>query len=93
MFMESLPKGVQKGRREEGYKVTREAYSWILERKQVNRSLTGAELSNEIYVRYQVQVTVQHINRLVKAVGLASPCGGRRTKKGLASISETSAVG
>lgn len=91
--MESSPKGVQKGRREEGYKVTREAYGWIVERKRADRSLTGAELSSEIYIRFQVQVTIQHINRLVRAVGLASPRGGRRTKKGSASISNVSAVG
>jgi hypothetical protein len=93
MFMEGSPKRVVKGRREQGYKVNKEIYGWIMGRKRADRSLTGAELSYEIYIRYQVQVTVQHINRLVRAVGLSSPRGGRREKKGLASISESSAVG
>ncbi|MDQ1274537.1 MAG: hypothetical protein QG610_108 [Euryarchaeota archaeon] len=91
--MGNSPKRVQKGKREEGYKVTQEAYAWIMERKRADRSLTGAELSYEIYIRFQVQVTVQHINRLVRAVGLATPQGGRRTKKEPASISNVSAVG
>ena len=91
--MEGSPKRVVKGRREEGYKVNKEIYGWIMGRKRADRSVTGAELSYEIYVRYQVQVTVQHINRLVRAVGLSSPRGGRREKKGHALISETSAVG
>jgi hypothetical protein len=93
MFMESLAKGVAKGKREEGYKVNKEIYAWIMGRKRTDRSVTGAELSYEIYVRFQVQVTVQHVNRLVRTVGLASPRGGRRTKKGVASIKEASAVG
>jgi transposase len=93
MFMEGSAKGVSKGRREEGYKVNKEIHGWIMGRKRADRSVTGAELSYGIYVRFQVEVTVQHINRLVRAVGLASPRGGRRTKKGVASITQTSAVG
>jgi hypothetical protein len=93
MFMESSAKRVAKGRREEGYKVSKEIYAWIMGRKRADRSVTGAELCYEIYVRFQVQVTVQHINRLVRTVGLASPRGGRREKKGVASITQSSAVG
>lgn len=91
--MESAAKGIAKGKREEGYKVNKEIYAWIMGRKRTNRSVTGAELSYEIYVRFQVQVTVQHVNRLVRSVGLASPRGGRREKKGTASITQSSAVG
>lgn len=89
--MNSSAKREKIGKRER-YKVKEEIYNWIIEQKQTDRSISGEQLSCEVYLGFQVQVTGQHINRLVREVGLASRRGGVR-RKGRCTLSPANSIG
>ena len=48
---------------------------WMYERKRENESLTARELATEIAQQFQVELTIGHINYLLRKVGLTRPPG------------------
>ena len=55
--------------------VTPEMKEWLYERKRQDKKLTGPELVQKLAERFQVKISVGHVNHLLRQVGLSRPTG------------------
>lgn len=55
--------------------ITSEMKEWLYERKREDETLTGPELVQALAERFQVHLSVGHLNHLLRQVGLSRPTG------------------
>ncbi len=55
--------------------ITSEMKEWLYERKREDEKLTGPELVKELAERYQVKISVGHVNHLLRQVSLSRQTG------------------
>lgn len=55
--------------------VTSEMKAWLYERKRQDKTLTGPELVKALAQRFQVQISVGHVNHLLRQMNLSRPTG------------------
>ena len=65
---------------------------WMYERKQEDESLTARELAEAIAERFQVELSIGHINYLLRKVGLTRSPGRPRRRKEEEAAASTSAA-
>lgn len=55
--------------------VTSEMKAWLYERKRQDKTLTGPDLVKALAQRFQVQISVGHVNHLLRQMNLSRPTG------------------